>query len=290
MGGDDISYLDNHKLNHSDKADTPNLSTNSIYNNLYQQQNPPITQPEKSHTSFKDKLNNYVKKNASSDVPNNHKRSKSNESMNSASKINTPQREMKHSISQSNISGSKKESRPLQLKQALSLSKTKYAQEEKKADHSYNNHNAMNNKINLYYMTNYNDNSSSQPVLSSEPTDLSIFETITLNFALQKDKSIEDNIKILKKSYDALLKSLEDRLENKKFQLETYYRNQIKEILTLYSKESNEAKGNLPIIDITKEHSVMLNELRAKFDDKLKKSEKEFYAFLKSITTTIKPK
>ena len=100
------------------------------------------------------------------------------------------------------------------------------------------------------------------------------FKNFKLNFSIDKSSNIDINIKNLKKKYNNMLLLLENTLEDKKQYLENYYRKLIKETLALYSNDKSNLEGNLPIINITKQHSSKLKELREIFDNKLKDIEK----------------
>ena len=229
FGNDDISYLENivNKINQSadktDKIDTPNLSSNSIYNHLAN------ANKQDKQSNFKEQLGKYLQ--------------------------DQPQRTNIDSLNNqySNIGTSNK----------------------------YNIHYMEPKPKSLSYKANY---------FTLDSKD--IYDSMILQYNIDYQQSIEDNIKILKKNYDSLLQKMEETLESQKLGLENYFRNKIKETLVLFSEQNpnNTHQGNLPIISITKEHSLKLNELRDCFDNKLKESEKEFYSKLKEITIKLNNK
>lgn len=151
-----------------------------------------------------------------------------------------------------------------------------------KSTMSYKNINTYNtyNTYNTQNSNNTNSSYTTNPLLNITK----IFNSIKLSFIPNTKLSIENNIITLKKTYEVHLNSLEKLFENEKINIENFFRNKIKKTLIDFSND-NKNQGNLPIIGITNEHSIALNQLRICFDEKIKSSEKEFYSFLKSVSS-----
>ena len=266
----EISYLDNlvSRIGQSEKQDTPNISSQSIYNNLNNLNN----------SNYEYSNYNSNNKNNENNIKQNKKKLQTNPNSNKYTSINS-------GANNSNINNQPPTIDVSEFKKNLEKYNKKndlvneYYSQKEVSNKNYLKTSNSNNKNQNQIQINYS-NINQQYTLSKN-----VFKEFELGFSINENENIEQNIKKLRDCYEKLISSLEEALENNKSSLESYYKGLIKETLNAYSQQSNTPQLNLPIINITKEHSIKLNELREIFDEKLKEAEKNFYFELRGITT-----
>ena len=100
--------------------------------------------------------------------------------------------------------------------------------------------------------------------------DKSIFDDINFVFKLYSHENKENNLRILKRTYEEKVETLEKKLNNFKSFIETFYRKQIQKSKISNYDHLDNIDQNSPIIMITSEHNEKLKILREVYKEKLK--------------------
>jgi hypothetical protein len=98
----------------------------------------------------------------------------------------------------------------------------------------------------------------------------SIFDDINFVFKLYSHENKENNLRILKRTYEEKVETLEKKLNNFKSFIETFYRKQIQKSKKSHYDHLENVDENSPIIMITSEHNEKLKILREVYQEKLK--------------------
>lgn len=103
--------------------------------------------------------------------------------------------------------------------------------------------------------------------------DKTIFDSIDLLFKLYSYENKENNLRILKHSYEEKIENLEKKMDYFKAYLENFYRRQIQKTRISHLNDIENSNEKMPIIMITSEHNEKLKTLRELHKEKLKQLE-----------------
>jgi hypothetical protein len=99
-----------------------------------------------------------------------------------------------------------------------------------------------------------------------------IFKEIRFIYNTNAYDKFENNLKVLKQTYEDKVDTLEKNMDYFKTYLENFYRKQIQQTRN-YMDNMEFLNENLPIMNITAEHNEKLKMLRELYDNKLKELE-----------------